>query len=262
MNCCICNKEINILNSKKSNNNHICNECYNHLPQLIKEKINNYMPYELNSYIEYDKLYHNDLIDIFTKTCSFGEVILDEHHGLIAFCKNIKNDKLPDTCHDIYKVLEIEDFDLAMKNPSIYHNSVIADIEMSIVFHNPDIKITKVVKHHEKCEAIRTNKGYDYSIPPILSIFLGMIDKARERAYKKECNNLYEFFDLKNRKEYELAKATLMVDDYYDEQILKEQRNKLLKIYHPDENIDESICLKYSQKINEAYKVLKKKLKG
>ena len=42
----------------------------------------------------------------------------------------------------------------------------------------------------------------------------------------------------------------------------KEQRNKLLKIYHPDENIDESICLKYSQKINEAYKVLKKKLKG
>ena len=40
------------------------------------------------------------------------------------------------------------------------------------------------------------------------------------------------------------------------------QRNKLLKIYHPDENIDESICLKYSQKINEAYKVLKKKLKG
>lgn len=67
MNCCICNKEINILNSKKSNNNHICNECYNHLPQLVKEKINNYMHYELSSYIEYDKLYHNDLIDILLK---------------------------------------------------------------------------------------------------------------------------------------------------------------------------------------------------
>ena len=261
MNCCICNKDINILNSKKiENNDHICMECYNHLPIIIKENISNLMAYEISSYIDYDKVYHDLLIKTFTKTASFGEVILDEHNGLIAFCKNMKSDKLPDTCHDIYKVLDIEDFDLAMKNPSIYHGGVIADIEMSIKFHTPDIKICKIVKHHEKCEATRTSTGYDYNIPPILSLFVGIVNNAREIAYKRECINLNDFFDLKDKKDYELAKATLMLDDYYDMDDLKLQRNKLLKIYHPDENIDETICLKYSQKINEAYKILRKKL--
>lgn len=263
MNCCICNKNINVFNSKSIKNEHICKDCYNHLPLSIKKHIINFMSYELTTFIDFDKTYHNKLISKFKKTSSYGDVYLDEHNGFIAFSKKINNDdSLPDMCHDIYNVLEIEDIDLAMKNPIAKNNNIYADIELYCKIHNPNITITKIIKRHEKCQTIKNKNGYEYNIPPILDMFINIINRARNTAIQKESIKINEFFMDEDKKNYELAKATFMIDDNdtFDLNILKTQRNKLLKIYHPDECLDDENSIKYTQKINNAYKILKQKI--
>ena len=98
-----------------------------------------------------------------------------------------------------------------------------------------------------------------YEAPEVLCMFETLINRAWERALNSR--NLDDFFGAVDEREYVLAKATLLVDDAYDMDEIKKQRNKLIKAFHPDTMDDDEDAAYYAQKINDAYGILKERLR-
>ena len=65
-------------------------------------------------------------------------------------------------------------------------------------------------------------------------MFINIINRARITAIQKESIKINEFFMDEDKKNYELAKATFMIDDNdtFDLNILKTQRKKLSMYIH------------------------------
>ncbi len=263
MKCCICGQETGKLFGRSiGENERICKNCCNKLPSEMKKKISEFDMEDIKSYMEKDTRRHPYIIKSFKRTARYGELVLDEHMGYIAFAKKLTDGgMLPDSCYDVFNLADVRDMSFAVLNPAWVKGGIHADVEIYISLHSPRLEFRRTIKSDDVCRITQTNSdgSCTYEAPEVLCMFETLINRAWERALN--CRNLDDFFGAVDEREYALAKATLLVDDSYDMDEIKKQRNKLIKAFHPDTMYDDEDAAYYAQKINDAYGILKEKLR-
>ncbi|MBO4847065.1 MAG: J domain-containing protein [Lachnospiraceae bacterium] len=199
---------------------------------------------------------------IFDETSHFGNIHIDERNGLIALCSNreIKDGKLKSSCKNIFSVLNVQDCNFNIKTESSSENAVKVSIHFILVLAEPNITIKEQIGH-ATCNAHRVDYEHiSYSEPSALtlfrSIFVGMLRQTWEKYDYMQSHN----FISPQAVELTLSRALFMVDEQYTLNEIKRQRNRLIKAFHPDSNKDID-ATKYTEKINNAYKILKDNLR-
>ena len=263
MKCCICGQETGKLFGRSiGENERICKNCCNKLPSEMKKKISEFDMEDIKSYMEKDTRRHPYIIKSFKRTARYGELVLDEHMGYIAFAKKLTDGgMLPDSCYDVFNLADVRDMSFAVLNPAWVKGGIHADVEIYISLHSQRLEFRLTIKSDDVCRITQTNSDGSciYEAPEVLCMFETLINRAWERALN--CRNLDDLFGAVDEREYALAKATLLVDDSYDMDEIKKQRNKLIKAFHPDTMYDDEDAAYYAQKINDAYGILKEKLR-
>lgn len=229
-------------------NGYICSECYKKIPYVLHNNISGYSDVTLSYVLDYCQKLH----DQFEETAHYGDLVIDEFNGLLAFKKK-------DTL-STFDVLDIEDIGLYCINAiANKYNNVTCDVEISCQFSHPNIKIKHPIKKKIACKSknIGSNK-IEWEEPGDLSMFRSMIEQMYITKIKKHSSNYKEYLKSYNSIELLKAKALFMIEeDAYDMEYLKRQRNILIKNFHPDEShFSNEESTRYTQIINNAYHLL------
>ena len=259
-NCLICGKPASII-SVRCADGLICSNCARFLPSAIKPFLKHTNVWVIRALLKKWKK-NKGRYRQFIETASYGSLHIDEQHGLIALCdrKEMKNGRLPDSCTDIFSMFSIEDYSLSLESIDTTPNSVKVIINFHCSLNNPEFQFKSSIKN-ATCYVQKVGEGsITYHEPPDLTLFRSMFNQAFV--------NVWEKYDMRERHHFlsphavalTKAKALFMVDDDYTEADIRKQRNRLAKVYHPDENEDGEDLTPYMNRINEAYNLLKEAL--
>lgn len=228
---------------------YICSNCYKKIPYVLHNNIAGYSDITLSYVIDYCK----KLYDQFEETAHYGDLLIDEFHGLLAFKKkeNIA----------VFDVLDIEDIGLYCTNACAnQYNKVTCDVEVNCILSHPSIKIKHIIKKKISCKSKKISENkIEWEEPGDLSMFRSMIEQMYITKIKKHSSNYKEYLKTYNSIELLKAKALFMIDEEstYDADYLKRQRNILIKNFHPDEShFSNEESTRYTQIINNAYHLL------
>lgn len=260
--CILCGAATNLLKRKKTKDGMVCSVCMSHIPKSIKNDIKNYSFEDLRDIVSWVEEYQPKYIKKFEETASYGNLHIDEYHGLFAICekKQLVDGNIPDSCVDIFHCLDLEDVGIATKHANANENSVNIDVELMCVLSQPSISFKKIIKSNVSCAVKRINsETLQYSEPEGLSIFRNMFNQMYKTALEKYNFHTQNDFLTKHDIEVFAAKSLFMLEDGYTKEELKQQRNRMLKVFHPDESRnDTTLMAEYTKKINDAYKLLVK----
>lgn len=251
-NCEICNKPNTFYS--------ICSKCRKFLPKYgvfdsIEDKINFVTWAQENR-----KIIEKD----FCETFSFGNVHLDELHGYVAISGRLKNGKITSRVADVYPLIDTVSLAFPTKVLKQTPRSITAIVGFDLDTTYPRVKIRcKNIRKSIVCKAENTGGEYiTFEYPGDFVFFQGLVEKTINNEITKYNKNLENTFLSQRDVELFKAKCVLFLDDDYTKEDLKKQRNRLLKVFHPDENTSDSGLTEYTQKITSAYKLLLSELGG
>jgi hypothetical protein len=238
--CSICNNTSFRGKSTKTGD-FVCHDCMKKIPKIIQNSVLNSID-TVKAAIEYHQ-YYND----FEYTSSYGELYLDELHGLF---------KIEDA---IFNIMHLSDVAFSCKNTKVNSASnVTTDIEFTCEITYPQqrttiVRFKKMIKTSAKCVIEKSDPEYiSWDPPGAFMIFRQMFFQAYDTAfdrYERKQRTL-------NLEDYDLAAAKILFmltdNQSYDKNVLRSRRNNLLKAFHPDNDGDTEA----SEIINKAYEIL------
>lgn len=230
--------------------NCLCGKCAHGIPYYLHDCFRWSYTYEdYLTYREYVKKTHEQLPE-FNTTRQYGELRLDE--TCAAFCIDyvITDDTM------FYPMSQMERFELTLKekdvSSGVFNDTLTCDAQLEAKMEVPPVYFTATVKRDIK---IKVRKNGEYELPEDYADFLANFYQLWQIVRETECEEVAVDSELQK------AMALFMIDDLekitLDE--LKKIRNRLIKTFHPD--ADETSDTGYSQKINDAYEILKSVLK-
>lgn len=260
--CANCGEKASILTRRKlSDGNYVCGKCIDGIPSYILPdiaRVYDISDFEnLKKYLSYSQ---QQLKTMFVETLHFTKVHIDEVHRLFYIENGLFEEPL-------YLQFEnIHSFDLDFKAAEfkegfLLGGQVVGEITLAIQMCVPEFSYFKVVAKDVKVKAksnfLGTQITYDY--PKKMEVFMVRFMSAWNDALE-ECEASPQETFANGMSELEKAKVLFMLDDIENLTIedVKEQRNKLIQMFHPD--IGNAEDTKYAQKINRAYEILKEHL--
>lgn len=250
MNTCVnCGNKIGIFEKHKCNDGYICQNCYRRIPGFIRYDLKHYDVYIIRNIHGY---FFNTMKYRFDSTASYGNLLVDEINGLIG----IKS-------HDeisIFNALDLKDIDIIATDIfADKNNRVKCNIELRCETDNPPMMFKTYIKKNVFCKSKRVDYEHiSWEMPSEIAVIKIVINNALQRAEEKFIksisNDNLSLHDIEIIK----AKALFMIDGEYNISSIKEQRDRLLKTFHPDN--DHYIDDKYSKKIIHGFNLLKKEL--
>ena len=172
----------------------------------------------------------------------------------------MKQDKLPDKCRDIFSIFNIEDYSLAIESLSVSPDAVKVGVKFACILKNPKIEFVKYI-HTTSCYVENIEDGkVIYREPSDLTLFRNIMWQSICNSWKKFEDKERAHFITPEAVALTKAKALFMLGDSYNEQELRKQRNRLIKVFHPDEGIKGEDMTPYMNRINAAYVLLKENL--
>lgn len=253
--CMLCDLTLNFWNSRKISNGQICMECSSKIPIVVRGDIIEYTDIEISNIIDYQLKARETLkkhFKGFLSTASYGDLLIDENSGYIGINKGKEL--------DLFFCLDLKDVGISCTNIRVEgNNSVYADIELRCLFNKPNIIFETIIKKHVKCP-ITKNSPTDVEVrePNDLIMFKNLFNQMLKNADRNVGKKLMSILKNKNSLELLKAQTLFMVDEDYTLEDIKETKRILMKAFHPDEGNTSNI--KYSQRINEAFKILKDSL--
>ncbi len=249
-NCTICNSQLSSFGKKRIQNGFICKSCYQKIPEVFHKGIEQYSDLRLKTILDYEEDMKSRKFDV---SASYGDLALDELHGLFAIKARVG--------YDIFNAIDIKEIGLLCTDISANNNDVVkCNVEFRCLLEYPKVEIKEIIKRNVICKSKRTDKTHiEYQLPGDLEVFKIIFNQTINNAVSKYVNK--EIGDesiTKHDLEIIKAKALFMIDDYYDEEMLKSQRDKLLKTFHPDNFGDDY----YTTRIIKAYEFLLEEVKG
>ncbi len=245
--------------SNKCQNGNVCKTCLGKLPEVIKYSLKEYRGAQLREILTDASLKKN--AEIFNETCSYGLLHIDENHGLFCITngKNLECGKVKKDSLDVFDSIYVSDLGLSIKTQDVTENAIYVSVNMLCILESPKISINLPIKNKAACKAIRTDVNtLTYREPAELTLIRNIFIQMRLRKIQRYNEEYSKHFISKKTMEEFTARCLMMLPEDYTQEELKKQRNRLLKVYHPDENnIDENME-KYTQMINDAYRKLKK----
>lgn len=261
-NCNYCNKQLGLFNRHQLiDGNCLCNNCISMIPsQLRKFALSTWNFDTFKNQLSYfEKL--PELRDIFQETHKYGMIHLDSIHGLFwlengfVFLENAL----------IFDLKYVKDFDFTFVGmqlkEGIFSDKVKGEVYFTInsylPFYSDNISVGE-----DKASATVSgvfNKQVYYDLPEKVKRFSDTLQMSLALSQNDTDNSSSS--SIPDDKELENAMSLFMIDDVSEitSQLLRDQRNKLLKTYHSDNG---EMNEKYAQKINTAYDLLHKHIKG
>lgn len=262
--CDICGKDTGFMPFACADG-HICKDCEALIPSVLKKYARSEGLFLVKNWINYTKKYIKGLRKKFVVTSSCGMLHIDEWHGLFAICdkKHIKDDKLPDSCTDIFSALFLADYGITINNAVASETSVKVDVVFHCVMNKPNVQFTKTLCT-VSCYAKRINdEQITYTEPSDLTLFRSLFYQAIVNARDRYQNKIFKDFISPDAVALMKARALFMVDDGYSLDEIKKQRNRLIKAFHPDEHsLSEEVeeLTGYTELINNAFRLLKENI--
>ena len=233
MYCNVCNKDISVFKMKKFKDGYVCKDCLKNVPYLIQKN---------SKALDLEDIYYFkdcELSKDFIETSIYGNLKLDEIHSLIK----INN--------DIFKCEDITDIGLVPESPKTKKQELVVDIKIYFSLKQLPLKFEVIVKHNAKC--IYNSDKDTCELPKDYSIFCEMLNNAL--SMKAVCLN--RLYARTTYNELNLAKARFMVSDNYTLEEIRNTRNLLVKVFHPDNS---NMGNEKIQIINRDYAILKEYL--
>lgn len=260
-NCILCRKETNAWSGVKTSEGYMCKDCASHIPTVLR----NYL----------DKMDHTELkltirrsdqmkFQKFEATASYGNLHIDSVHGLFAISEKINKDgTLPNTA-DVFYCLDILDFNIYCVDPKANaSNNVTCKVEMAFILHEFKLPIKCIIKKNVKCAHKIINKTQlEWSEPGDLSMFRSMFTQmmmTESKRYHEEQRQL--FISPKNIR-FIYAKCMYMLPNDYTKEDVMKQWKRLIKVFHPDENMkDDKNMELYARTVNDYRDILLEHIK-
>ena len=237
----------------------LCKDCVSHIPQSAKKGIKASSASTIRSIIRYDKKNNPVFKKIFEETSSYGTLRLDERHGLFALCEETDEyGKIITECHDIFSALYLKDFAFSMQDKEANESYVKVSISFTAELTEPSIILKSMIRQ-ATCYAKRVDDSHImYSEPSNLTLFRSVMTQMIRSAYEKYDYEARKDLITPHAMELLKARSLFLLEPDYTEKELKKQRNRLIKVFHPDSG--EKDVQKYAVKVNEYYRLLKQEL--
>lgn len=261
--CIKCGKKVNGLESITLNDGTmICNDCFSQVPKCYKEyALKNWSTKDFDDFNEYIDYSNNKLLPRFEATASYGDLYVDENNGTFFVSHGLISSK-PVANQPIFEFKNLQSVDFRFEpeelKEGIFRTSVKGNVYFIYTLLNINIGESIEIMYGESAKAEKNFFGtkITYGLPERLKDF-EMKFIATYIKFKPSDN-------LQSQVKDEVSDAlNLFMFDSLDEvthEKLKEQRNRLIKAFHPDEN--GNIDSKYAAKINDAFKILDEKCPG
>lgn len=262
--CAICGKKTSLLTRLKlTDGNYVCSECQTKLPSYMYDSVSNHYTLEdYKSFLEYSHYSSTVLRPMFHETQHYHTLHIDTENHLFYIGYGIDDDTL------ILHFHNIDDFDLLFSaekfKEGIIGDKVQGKVLFKIKMQQPYFYHEKILDYAAKAKAEKKFFGnkVEYENPKGMDDFLLYFHAALASCQDE---NYYEDEPTVGTSpcsdELHQAMTLFMIDDLNDITLsdLKEQRNRLMKTFHPDKASDDDT--KYAQKINSAYDILNQYLK-
>ena len=255
--CSECGKKAGLLTrTKLIDGKYLCSDCTADIPSYIMECVSEYYDYEdfkaLKGYIKYS---NETLKPKFNETASYEKLHIDEDNKLFYISTGFFGEPL------YLEFANVSSFDMDYQAETVKEGligdkvfgSVIVDLRMAV----PKFAYIKVLAKDVKAKAKTNFLGtkVTYECPKKMEEFVIRFMTAWNEALEDIQQEYAQ--ESVNMNELEKAKVLFMLDDIDDISLedIKEQRNRLIRMFHPDAGNDSDT--KYAQKINNAYEILK-----
>lgn len=255
--CILCKKKANLF-AKKISDGLVCADCQRFISPNTAFSAENRD--HLEKVIEKNK----KLSEIFDYTTNYGNLYLDAIHSM--FCVSRKEDKQgePTEFGEIYYIEDLKSVGLFCANVknigSNGRDRIVCDVKFK--YTTKDVSREYIIAKKQACSyEYRSGSQLEWNEPGDFQVFRNTFDTILKGVYDvwiKRLENLEEMKEIAGKGEHNLswAKGVLFIspDDEVSQADIKERRNKLVKIFHPDmtKTGDAAIALQ----INEAYKML------
>lgn len=258
--CAECGKKTKpFFRTQLIDDNYLCSECMSSIPSYMRESFAlTYLLEDYRALVSHIEESKKELRSIFQETHHYYSIHIDTIHNLFYIGNGIDDQ----TVFHRFRYISSYKFDFYPEEfkEGTFGDKVSGKILFKILMDIPYFYYEEILARNVKVNAKKAFFGSEvqYENPRDLQAFLSFFDKAFD-SDKEDFYSMYENFgeNTSDISELQQAMALFMIDDLSDITLseLKEQRNKLIMIFHPDKSPrnDE----KYAQKINAAYEVLK-----
>ena len=255
--CSECGKKAGLLTrTKLIYGKYLCSDCTAGSPSYIMECVSEYYDYgDFKALKEYIKYSNETLKPKFNETASYEKLHIDEYNKLFYISTGFFGEPL------YLEFANVSSFDMDYQAETVKEGligdkvfgSVIVDLRVAV----PKFAYIKVLAKDVKAKAKTNFLGtkVTYECPKKMEEFVIRFMTAWNEALEDIQQEYAQ--EAVNMNELEKAKVLFMLDDIDDISLedIKEQRNRLIKMFHPDTGNDSDT--KYAQKINNAYEILK-----
>lgn len=260
--CDICGNKAGLLTRKELKDGKVvCFDCVHdmNLPDYVRENLSEYYDleklYQLKEYMTYSK---EVLEPKFKETVSYGKLHLDETNGLFYIDEGLLSMPM---YTELKKLTSFEMiFNPEELKEGVFHDKVSGSVAAVLSVEWPLYIYAKTVADKVKAEAKKAtfSSKVTYAEPVELELFKTRFLMAASKVMEE--NEAQPEQVSSEISELEKAKALFMLDgrDDFTIEEVKKQRNRLIRMYHPDVGSEEDT--KYAQKINNAYDVIMRSL--
>ena len=253
MNCLVCGEPVAAMTGTKLQNGRICKKCTAQLPTLLIKGTPYLQEYALRNAM--NATTRN--MERFNATASFGELHIDEMHGLFCIAQALDSSGKPKTGSNVFSMYDLTDIGLFCKSPRVVNNGVVVDVEFRCQLESLRLPISVIVKKNCKCSTKRVDaKNVEWEEPNDMAMFRTLFNRMLSGVCEKVCEVLcgktVHAFEL------EKARAIFMLPKDYNLEDLKKARRLMMKVYHPDKAEDD--VTREAQIINESYDLLRAEL--
>lgn len=261
--CASCKKKTGILSRiKLIDGTYICKTCTKSVPPYMKRCFLSDYDFEdfqaLQRYFNYSNM---TLRPLFRETHKYYSIHIDVKSQVFYLGDRINDKTL------FLRFAQLEEFELSY-HPDQYKEGIFRDrvygrilvkLKMETPYLYYEEKLDENVKSKAKKALYAAN--IEYENPREMDEFLWQFTttwNASIEDQEPDDSNTEESLDRPKSNELSQAMALFMIDDLSAVTLseLKEQRNRLIKTFHPDKASTNDT--KYAQKINSAYDILKR----
>ena len=240
MNCFVCGEPIKALTGTKLKHGMLCKDCANYVPSILIKKDPYVQEYTLKHIIEKTK----EHLEEFYATSSFGDLHIDEIHGLFAISKGLDEHGKPKGGSNIFSVYDLTEVGLTCTSPRADHTVVKVDAEFSCTLENPFLSFKEIVKRGCNCQTKIKGQNLAYDEPHDMQMFKVLFNQLLTGTWEKVnavlCGKTVYAFEL------EKARAVFMLPADYTLDDLNAAYRKMKTVYGEDPDSREmSLLNKY-----------------
>lgn len=262
MECVMCKKAVNIFSPRLADGR-ICKNCRAFIPAGIRLRSTE------SFYVKdiYEK--NKEKAAKFDATANLGSLYLDSVHNLFCISRGQKNGN-PTEYGNIFHVLELTGIGLVCTNVentalksgqsgANVRDNIVCDVKLTIKTN--EVQADYIVKSKVRCSFTYNGNKIEWNEPGEIQVFRKMFLQMFDNICGELTQKIEQMKELQDQipTDEKWARGILYLSskDELTAEMLKKSRNRLIKVFHPDNGFEDS---SYSEMVNQAYKILSEKI--